>query len=141
MDAVLISTTQRATRGPHGRAAIAFAVSVVLVACSLLARWHEAEHAHVVDRAGDVVHAPLTDCHGHSTRTHVHSVPVDQARELGACALTTASLRHAAPTVEPLLLATGTLDLETIVTPIVDDVARSTALLRVAPKTSPPAQA
>jgi hypothetical protein len=113
----------------------------VLLACSVLALYHEAAVAHVVDAKGTSLHAPRTDCH-ETTRsstidTHIHELPGHEHPDIGAC-LSAAFAHQAATLGDRLAFVTTTAQLDTIATPITAAPGAGARLLHIAPKTSPP---
>jgi hypothetical protein len=110
---------------------------VWLVVCGVLAMRHEAQVAHVRDRAGAYVHARALIGHhaGHNADIHGQRNP---DADVGDCALLTAAHQAASahvtrPTVVTAARATCVQDTRRAAPPAV--VA---AILRLAPKTSPP---
>jgi hypothetical protein len=119
-----------------GRRATALLAGLWLVAFGVLGTRHEAQVAHVVDRGGEVHHAP------HLAGTHtgpcsdIHRTDADG--DVGACAIS-ATLHQAARAslATPLAVAAPPCATVAAVTP--RHTSSSIALLyRLAPKTSPP---
>ena len=116
---------------------IAAITAVWLVVCGVVAMRHEAQVAHVRDRAGAYVHARALIGHhaGHNADIHGQRNP---DADVGDCALLTAAHQAASahvtrPTVVTAARATCVQDTRRAAPPAV--VA---AILRLAPKTSPP---
>lgn len=111
----------------------------MLVACGVLALRHEANHAHVRDAfTGVISHAARSNCHDTNANTHVHSSPDGRDRDLGPCSLTTASIHQASESFDTPPLTTLPPIVGSVGSEVVRSNPRLTALLLVAPKTSPP---
>lgn len=120
---------------PRGVAAI---TALWFVVCGVLAMQHEASTAHVRNRAGGFVHAAMLTGHhsGHDSDVHGQR---DPDADNGDCALlTTFHQAASAHTSAPTLVAVS----DTIAandSPRRAVAARTAAVYRLAPKTSPPA--
>lgn len=124
----------------------AAAAIVVLVACNLLARAHEAGVSHARDATDRAIHAQTIACdHGARAveRTHAHRLPTPIDRDAADPACDTIAFAHAAAHAAPAPTLAPTLPPPAARAPIVAiarvAAAPPLALLRVAPKTSPPA--
>lgn len=116
---------------------VAAITAVWLVVCGVLAMRHEAQVAHVRDRAGAYVHARTLVGHhaGHDADIHGQRNPDADA---GECGLLTAahqpvSAHVQTPAVVTTAHATCAQDPPHMAIPAI-----ATAILRLAPKTSPP---
>lgn len=131
---VFVAGARRLQVRSRGIAAI---TAVWLVVCGVLAMRHEAQVAHVRDRAGAYVHARALLGHhaGHDADVHGQRNPDADA---GDCALLTAahqpvSAHATAPAVITTARATCVQALPRTAIPAI-----AAAILRLAPKTSPP---
>ena len=120
-----------------GRSVVATLAGLWLIAAGLLGMRHEALVTHTTDvLTGQVVHASLVVGPHDATRAGVY--PVAPGGSDGVCWLVSALHQPQSPSSAPPVMAVA------VAAHVVPDVtpaaapARVTALLRLAPKTSPP---
>ncbi len=119
----------------------AIAAALLLLAAGILGLRHEADGAHVRDpRTGAMLHGhALAGTHVASTQPDVHGRADDQDADSGACFLDAVLHQAAAPGAAPVLLAAPARAAPTGSRRAVTHARVLASVLRIAPKTSPPA--
>ncbi len=127
-------------QGHRVRVVVAVATSLLLLACGVLGRVHEAQVAHAIDARGATVHATATGCVDNfkSPQRHVHELPGDGDHDTVACAL--AAAVHHAITASVRIEIVHSASHRAIAAVALRD-RHVTSVLLVAPKTSPPREA
>jgi hypothetical protein len=126
-----------ASRLQVGSRGIAAITAVWLVVCGVLAMHHEASVAHVRDRAGAYVHARALLGHHAGGDADIHGQRTPDA-DAGDCALLTAAHQAASAHVTAPAVVTTVRTSWVQHTRHAAIPAIATAILRLAPKTSPP---
>jgi hypothetical protein len=117
--------------------AIALLAACLLIVCNLVALAHQAAVAHVLDaRTGLARHALTTSCRDAAEQTHAHQVPGQP--DLDSCELTAALHQPAVAGTSPVLAVTALAPIAHPSTVAPPAIVLGSALLHVAPKTSPP---
>jgi hypothetical protein len=119
---------------------VAAFTAVWLVVCGVLAGQHEASVIHVRDAAGGYVHGRALDGHHTGKQSDIHGQRNPDG-DTADCALLTAFHQAASARVTPPAVVTTARATDVQDAPRAATLAGAAAIYRLAPKTSPPADA
>jgi len=126
----------RVANGRYGRRLVASILGVSVLLCVVLGARHEAKVGHWRDRTGQLRHAVAVSATAVSDRPSVHRGST--APDLEPCELAAARHAPASASVTAPWLATRIHVALVTITSAATNVVETTAVYRLAPKTSPP---